>query len=84
MGFESLDPFKNLQLIFVAFAAMFIIPLLIKILWVLVYCCGPLRNLLEALERKIYWNFFIRFFLESYLELLIVALINLKKKSVAF
>lgn len=78
MGFESLDPFKNLQLIFIAFILFIFLPVIIRFFWLLLYCFSRVRICIQKLESKLYWNSYIRFFLESYLELSIVALIRIQ------
>lgn len=79
MGYETLDPMRNLQLMFVALVALLLIPILLKMVLVIVYCCKPLRKGVNWLERKLYFNYYIRFILEAYLEFSIAAIITISK-----
>ena len=76
MGYETLDPMRNLQLMFVMLGVLCLVPILLKFILILVSCCAPIKNGVKYLEGKLYWNIYIRFILETHLELSIASIIT--------
>ena len=75
--YESLDTFMNLQQIFFYMLFFALLPLLVRIIYVLLYWSKGCQNLIRKFEGILYFNIFIRFILESYLELVIISLIRI-------
>ena len=76
MGYETLDPMRNLQIVFVVLVVLCLLPILLKVVLLLVSCCAPIKKVVKFLEEKLYWNTYIRFILEAYLELSIASIIT--------
>ena len=68
----------NLEIIFLALCGLMIFPLILLFLEICVYPCdAPKRSVQKFKYKKFYWNTYIRFFLEFYLELSIVMIIRI-------
>ena len=80
--YETTDPIQNLQFNFVFLLSLMIVPVLIRLveLVVMEYEEGTYR-VQEFKRRHIYWNMFLRFFLQAYLELAITGFIRVKAYS---
>ena len=76
-GYETSDPIQNLEMVFIAIVGLLILPILIKLFEVI--CSSSYKALLviENFKRtKVYWNVYLRFMLESYLELAIASVLR--------
>ena len=68
----------NLEIIFLVLSGLMIFPIILLFLEIFVYPCGvPRRSLQKFKYKKFYWNTYIRFFLEFYLELSIVMMVRI-------
>ena len=83
-GYDSTGPMRNLQIMFIGIVLLVVFPLFAFLLKVIGYlteicCCdNSHRSCIRKLKSKMYWNFYIRFWLEAYLELSISGFIRLK------
>ena len=77
--YNSTNPIDNLEVIFLAFLILVVLPILYKILEMVFTCWDRVAAPLSRFKSKvIYWNLYLRFFLEAFLELSIVSLIRLR------
>ena len=75
-GFDSSDPIRNLQVMFIILMVLLLLPLLVLALKGLCYCSSKCRKCINKVQNKLYWNTYIRFGMEAYLELAICAFIR--------
>ena len=68
-GFDSTDPIRNLQIMFLVLVFLLCYPVLTVILRSLCCCSSRCKRCLDRLNDKMFWNTYIRFALEAYLEL---------------
>ena len=78
---DSTDLSRNLQIIILVIIGLLILPIVSLLLWCLLSWSTRCKRWLTKAGRVIFWNTYIRFGLESYLELAIVSFLRLKKLS---
>jgi hypothetical protein len=83
MGFNSTNSIQNLGLVFLVILVFFlavilhlILGLASKIGWRYQY---KVRLIHSRISKRLYWNFFIRFFIEIYLDLAFVNALRLSR-----
>ena len=77
--YNSTNPVDNLEVIFLSFVLLVVLPIFFKILETVFKCCDKIAKPLNRFKTKvIYWNLYLRFFLEAFLELSIVSLLRLR------
>ena len=77
-GFSSTDMIQNLQTIFLVLSLLFLAPFCLLILYLLCGWCRECKRCLSAIAGAIFMNFYIRFILESYLELCLSSMLRLQ------
>ena len=78
-GFETTDPIQNLQFIFLFMIGLLIFPFLIKFLELLFcYCNRITYRILVFKQEFVYYNIYLRFMIEAYLEVALVSLLRIK------
>ena len=75
-GFDSADPIRNLQIMAIMIVFLTFFPLFSLTLRGLCFCSSKCQNCIKKMNARFYWNTYIRFGLEAYLELSICALIK--------
>ena len=80
-GFDSTDPIRNLQVMFLFLVFLMLYPVLSIGLRGLCFCSERCKRCIERMNKAMYWNTYIRFCLETYLELQISALLRFKNFS---
>ena len=71
------DPIKNLRIVFVLMLVLLLLPPILKLTEILTSWNETLRNHIEELKHKrIYWNMYLRFQLEFFLEIAIVSMLR--------
>ena len=70
-GFDSSDPIALMQIMFLFLLFLFLWPFITMLLRGIFFCCPKCWKCLEFLDRKIFWNTYVRFMLETYLEIMI-------------
>ena len=78
--YPTSNPIQNLDMIFLVTLALLLLPFLLKLLDLI--CAWSTRAILRLRRFKttvVYWNLYIRFLLEAYLELSIVSLLRLRQ-----
>lgn len=70
-GYDSSDPVALMQIMFLFLVFLLLWPILTVFLRGIFFCCPKCWKFLEFLDRKIFWNTYIRFILETYLEIMI-------------
>ena len=76
--YSSTNPIYNLKIIFFAMIALLLIPIVVKGLELAFYCDNTMRYIQRFKEKKLYWNLYLRFFLETFLELAISGFVRVK------
>ena len=77
-GYESTSPIDNLQLKFIALVGLIVLPLLLSLVRVLFCRCRCTNGCIGWIRKRIFFNTYIRFGLEAYLELALSSLLRLK------
>lgn len=82
MGFESSNPILNLGLVFL-FTVVFLVVVLIQLglsLLAKIRCRfqDKVKSAADRLHKKLYWNFFIRLFIETYIDQAFVQALKLR------
>ena len=80
-GFDSTDPIRNLQIMFIFLLFLIAYPLLSLGLRGLCYCSRCCKRCVDYLDNQMFWNTYIRFALEAYLELQICSMLRFKNFS---
>ena len=80
-GFDSTDPIRNLQVMFLFLVLLLIYPVFSLGLRGLCFCSNRCKRCLNWLDSMMFWNTYIRFALEAYLELQICVLLRFKNFS---
>ena len=78
-GFDSTDPLKNLQVMFIFLSLLLLYPMFSLTLSGCFFWSDRCKRCIVRMNQRFYWNTYIRFFLEAYLELSIATLIRFKK-----
>ena len=77
--YNTTNPIDNLEVIFFAFIFLMILPVVFKMIELLFSYCNRMTRPLHNFKTKVmYWNLYLRFFLETFLEFSIVSLIRLR------
>ena len=77
-GFESTNLLDNLQVVFLFMIGMLVAPIIIKLAeLILSFSQGTIHIINDFKREQVYWNFYLRFFLETYLELNVVSLLRI-------
>ena len=77
-GFDSTGPIRNMQVMFIGLVSLVLIPLLllaIKLIFLWSSCC---TRFIDRLLKRLFFNSYIRFWLEAYLELSLSSFIRFK------
>lgn len=77
-GFDSSDPIRNLQVMFIFICFLVLYPVLSVAIMGLCFWSDRCTRCRRWADRKMYFNTYIRFFLETFLELSITVLLRLK------
>ena len=77
-GFSSTDMGQNLEIIFLVLALLLLVPFCLLILYLLCGWCRECKRCLSAMAGAMFMNFYIRFILESYLELCLSSMLRLQ------
>ena len=80
-GYESSDVILNLQIMFIFILFLIALPVILILFRV---CCQRRLGCMKCLDRigkKIFWGTYIRFFLESYLELSLASILRMNNLS---
>ena len=80
LDYASTDPIKNLKQIFLLMILILTFPLFIKLAELICFRSQAVRDTIERFKNKyIYWNMYLRFTLEFYLEIAISACITVRR-----
>ena len=75
--FNSSDPVQNLGIIFLFMMFLTALPILLWLMTLLVSCWDRGKRIVDRIKNEsIYWNFYLRFTLEAYLELSIASILR--------
>ena len=78
-NYSSTDPIQNLEIIFLVLAALLIAPIIMKLVELICSCNQWASNRVRNFKTTVlYWNTYLRFFLEAFLELSIACLLRVK------
>ena len=78
-GFESSGMIRNLQIMFIGILFLMFFPLIALLIKAIFYCCdNPVSRFFNRVIRRVFWNSYIRFWMEAYLELCISSMLRLK------
>ena len=78
-GYESTDPVQNLAIIFLFSVGLLVLPLLILIVELISSFHKSAQDaLVKWKNENVYWNFYLRFLFEAYLELALSGLLRIK------
>ena len=78
-GFDSTDPIRNLQVMFMLMVFLFIYPFF-SLVWRIVFCWSEkCKRCIKFLNNKVYFNTYLRIGLETFLELSITSLLRTLK-----
>ena len=77
-GFDSTDPIRNLQVMFLFMLFLLFYPVFTLGLKLLFFWSSRCMRCRKNIDRKMYFNTYIRFTLEAYLELSITSLIRVR------
>ena len=69
---------------FFVILSLIVIPLLIRVIWLLFIWSSTVNKLVKYLEGLLYWNFFIRIMFEIFLECTIASMIRINFKCLSF
>ena len=75
---DSTDLIRNLQILFLFMLLLLGLPVLLLVIQTLLCWSEQATKCIDAVRNKIYWSIYIRFLLESFLELSIVSLLRMK------
>mmetsp|Transcript_96562 Transcript_96562/g.132978 ORF Transcript_96562/g.132978 Transcript_96562/m.132978 type:complete len:255 (+) Transcript_96562:553-1317(+) len=78
MGYDSTNMLQNLGILLVGLVLLIIAVLLVLCLRWLLNKYEKVRNFFKMIWRKIFWNSFIRYFLEAFFELAISSMLNMQ------
>ena len=76
---DSTSVIRNLQVVFVFLMVLMMIPVILIMLFGIFHCSTRCKKWLHKAAQSLFWNTYIRFWLESYLEFSIASLIRLRK-----
>ena len=77
--YESTDPIQNLDILFIVFSILLITPIIFKLIELLARCSDSATRIIHRFKTTVlYWNTYIRFLLEAFLELSIACLLRVK------
>ena len=77
-GFESSDPIRNLQVLFLFIMFLLTLPIIFLMIRAIFYWNARCQKGLKVLHRKMFWSTYIRFMLEAFLELCITSLLRIE------
>ena len=78
-GFDSTDPIRNLQIMFILIVFCALFPIFSLCMRGLCCCCDRGKSFVTRMNKVMYFNTYVRIGLEAYLELSISALIRFKE-----
>ena len=78
-GFTTTDMIQNLSVIFLVLLLLLAVPFFLLLLYGLFRWCRECKKCLAAIIGAIFMNTYIRFFLESYLELSLSSMLRLER-----
>lgn len=76
---DSTDVIRNLQIVFLFMVALIALPLVLLLLFNLFNWSARCKMWLNRIAKAVFWNTYIRFALESYLEFCIASLLRLRQ-----
>ena len=76
-GYNSTNTVANLQFVFFFMLFITIVPLLLAFLKVCIGWNEKIVAVIEKIKANLYWNFYLRFIMEAYMELSIAHLLKL-------
>ena len=83
-AYKSTDPITNMDIIFLFAAGLVVLPILLKLCDLLFRCSRVLTKKIRNFKTKTaYWNLYLRFLLEVYLEMAIISLLRVQTLSFA-
>ena len=74
--FDSSGPIRNLQIMFLAMIVLIAIPICMLILKMLFFWCKKVQYRINQVNSAMFFNVYIRFGLETYLELCLSSLLR--------
>ena len=77
-GFDSTDPIRNLQIMFLFMLFLLLYPLFSLALKLLFFWSRACMKCRAKIDNKLYFNVYIRFFMEAYLEMSLSSLLRCK------
>ena len=77
-GFDSTDPIRNLQIMFLFMLLLMLYPLVSLTLKLLFFWSRSCMKCRSKIDNKLYFNLYIRFFMEAYLEMSLSSLLRCK------
>ena len=78
LGYDSSDPIRNLQIMFIFMAILLFYPLTVGVLRLIFFWSSKCMKWQTKFRRVVYFNLYIRFAFEAYLEVSLTALIRLQ------
>ena len=75
-GYDSSDVFRNLELMSILLLILLLIPVLLLLVYGVFIWSTRCRKCLVKLRQKIFWNVYIRFIFEGFMELSIATLLR--------
>ena len=79
--FYSTGPIRNLQIMFLAMLFLFFFPILLLIIRLIFFWSKKVTECVSTINQKLFFNIYIRFGLEAYLELCLSSMIRFKRYS---
>ena len=76
---DSTDVIRNLQIVFLFFFILLVLPIVMLLLFSLFSWNAKCKKWLTLAAKSIFWNTYVRFWLESYLEFSIAIFIRFRK-----
>ena len=78
LGYDSTDPIKNLQIMFIFMVFLLLYPIVALCMGILICWSSKLKKCFSAINKPICWNVYIRFTFEAFLEIAITCLLRFK------
>ena len=75
-GFDSTDPMSNLQMIFIVMVLLLMFSVYILFMRCICFWSDKCKRCLNWMHRIIFWNPYLRFALEAYLELSVSSMLR--------
>ena len=77
-GFNTTDMIRNLQFLALVILFLLLVPLVLLLLHLAFFWSPKVKKCLQNVQRHVFWTWYIRILLETYLELSISALLRMQ------